>query len=466
MVVMQIVNEVIWLVFSVFWYSSGVVLLNSELVIVQLKFMFSVCMWVGNSLVFIMVLIEVQLVRMIKLIVSIRKVISGLCWLGSLVIRYQVYSMLLMLKNISRFLCLMMFDSQLLIGCSIIRKVSMLRLIRVLVIMLLSVKVFWIIFGLLIEQVQNVMVLSVVIRKYSSSGCYWCMNNLYIELEVLVLFVLVVLMEFLFSDLFIVWCSQNIMIVVILLMLKVMCQFYLEICGLFQNMSMVSSVSCVSIWLLIRVMQWNEDRKLCWFGMVVLDMQVVLVLYLLLVVKFCSRCVNSRIIVVQMLICDVVGVMVIRNEQVVMIVIEMVSVRWWLQWLVKWLKYYVLIGCIRKVVVKIVQMQSVEFLLVVEKNCDLKYIVNIEQMQMLYYLIRLLVEFFRVLEMEWCRVVWEVVCGIVGGMVVFMQGRGFGWKMVELIGWQFFVILLYVNDRCLCGSGRCFVMDIVCCFLG
>lgn len=39
-----------------------------------------------------------------------------------------------------------------------------------------------------------------------------------------------------------------------------------------------------------------------------------------------------------------------------------------------------LIGCIRKVVVKIVYMYRVEFLLLGEKNCDLKYMVNIEYM--------------------------------------------------------------------------------------
>lgn len=39
-----------------------------------------------------------------------------------------------------------------------------------------------------------------------------------------------------------------------------------------------------------------------------------------------------------MLMLVVVGVMVMRNEYSVINVIEMVSVRWWLWWLVKWLK--------------------------------------------------------------------------------------------------------------------------------
>lgn len=49
--------------------------------------------------------------------------------------------------------------------------------------------------------------LLVVIRKYSSSGCYWCMNSLYIELDFFVLFLCVVLIDDFDSDLFMFWCS-------------------------------------------------------------------------------------------------------------------------------------------------------------------------------------------------------------------------------------------------------------------
>ncbi|MCY1248052.1 hypothetical protein D9M72_614390 [compost metagenome] len=72
---------------------------------------------------------------------------NGSCWLGSSVIRYQLYSTPPIPKNTSRLLRPTMSDSQPPIGCSTIRKVSTPRLMSVPVMTSLPANALWIIFG-------------------------------------------------------------------------------------------------------------------------------------------------------------------------------------------------------------------------------------------------------------------------------------------------------------------------------
>lgn len=199
-------------------------------------------------------------------------------------------------------------------------------------------------------------------------------------------------------------CSQRVIIVVIVLIMKGMCQFQVCSLFLFSNCCRIIIISIVSNCLLIRVMYWNEVKKLCWFLSVILFMQVVLVLYLLFIDRFWNICVSNSRVGVRVLMLVQVGMQVIVRELVYIIIIEISMVVLCLCLLVMWLNIQLLMGCMRKLVVKILVVFSNCIVGLLEgKKVGVKQIVQKVQMQKLNYFMRLLEEVLMMVKMcLWC----------------------------------------------------------------
>lgn len=257
------------IVYSVVMYQQNVFLLLIDLnysvmylvellkivfVIVYDRLMFIVCIFGGNILVLIRLLIDVQKLMIVSVIVISMNVVIGFVMFFSVCISGIVLIIVNVLNRIIDVWWLILFDSVLNIGC-ISMQMSSVMVIMLLVVFVCMLVVFMRYFCMYVVNVQKISEL-LVVKLIIVKNVFLCCYMLWI---VFVFFLLCdVFVDVLLSDL----CRYSEISVVVVLIMNGMCQFYVFSLLVDSVCCRIMSISSVYSWLLISVMYWNDVKKL------------------------------------------------------------------------------------------------------------------------------------------------------------------------------------------------------------